>query len=421
MLQALVKKLQPPKSLPESLFPSRALSSILFKIDSPITFTHGLPIYKECYKALITNTIPDIPENVRAFDLLILQRALERYRKETSATNAILVKVERILLEESSARRNNDATSILAFNVLNDPSSDETDKAEAKNILDKLYDLKHPMTIKLMAAHELDQASASGSSLQRAEQLCLEYINLKTISKSEMTADVYKMLGIISFQNLDLFKALNYFENCIKYTSLNPYDVSTPSINSESRLQSHYYLGQIYQSTNPSIAKYYYTEAAKSGMLDAISALGFLELKEFKNVDIAKEWFRLGLQLTDINCGMGLFDVLILKKDWLNAYKQLQFLNLMFSSKGNKAKDAMQLFIETRKESLEILKTYVEENPQLLDEVRKPISKKKKESRLKSIIARRFADDDAPNVEEVITKVDKYMNLKEKEIKEGNK
>ena len=134
-------------------------------------------------------------------------------------------------------------------------------------------------------------------------------------------------------------------------------------------LQSYYYLGQLYSTTDPTLSRYYLEVAASKGFKESFASLGFLEMNMFKNFSMSMEWFKLGVEASnDVSCLIGLFDSYVGTKELLGARKVLKSL-LNLQQKVKKFADTdkvpetfkldmlttqsmLQVFFRTRKDSI---------------------------------------------------------------------
>lgn len=115
------------------IFPKRKfINRQLFDLDSRLTFRKLYPVYESLYKSIDgqyeTNETTKsssplsspgkIPSYVNGTDLLIMKKALEKYRVYSSTINKHLVALENQLVETAAEFGNNDAIALLAFDTL---------------------------------------------------------------------------------------------------------------------------------------------------------------------------------------------------------------------------------------------------------------------------------------------------------------
>lgn len=264
----------------------RTMSRILFDLDSKHPFNKLYPVYESVYKLLDTLEDAEIPVKVDANDLMVMKRALETIRTQTSTTNRHLLALENSLVEYAAERGNNDAVALLSYEALLGDSDE--DKSHAKKLISGLLQLKHPLTVKLSG-----DLCMKNSLQQQAEKFYLDFLELE--NDTFLASEVFKQLGILNFQKPDLIQARYWFDRSIR---TGPVDKVA---------ECHFYLGQLH-GYDPAKSRYHLETAASQGFKESFRQLGFLELNQFDNLPKALEWFKLGVELGDYDCAVGLFD-----------------------------------------------------------------------------------------------------------------
>lgn len=303
----------------------KVMNRILFDLDAKHSFNKLYPVYESIYKKLDGDGEAEIPAKITANDLMVMKRALETVRVQSHSTNKHLVSLENSLVEYAAERGNNDAVSLLAYEAL--LGNDEEDKQHAKKLISKLLEMKHPLTVKLSG-----DLCLRNKMNQQAEQFYLDFIALE--DDTFLASEVFKQLGILSFQKPDLIQARHWFSRSVKTGPL------------DKVAECHYYLGQL-NGFDPKRSRYHLEAAASQGFKESFKQLGFLELNQFGNVRKATEWFKLGTELGDVDCVVGLFDCFMKENKFKMAYGAYTTL------KQNET--AFEHFTETRTKSIALM------------------------------------------------------------------
>ncbi|CCH41302.1 hypothetical protein BN7_839 [Wickerhamomyces ciferrii] len=326
------------------VFPKKSIMNrVLFDLDSRHSYRKLYTVYENVYKTLDNDEEPVIPKFVDASDLMIMKKSLEAIRTRSHATNKHLLQLENELTEKAAEHGNNDAVSLLAYEAFMDKDAPKDDKEYAKELITKLLDMKHPLTTKLSA----DTCIQNGM-VEEGEHLYLEFLKLE--NDTFLASEVYKGLGMLYFQRADLTKSKLYFEQSVKTGPL------------DKLAEVHYYLGQL-TTNDADRSKYHLEISASQGFLQSFPLLGFLELNYFQNLTKAREWFKLGSEMGDVQCVIGLFDCFI-KLDDLKIASRL-YLNLresLSNSKDQEAQTVWKHFIESRGDSINKVKDLVYSN-----------------------------------------------------------
>ncbi|CDK28224.1 unnamed protein product [Kuraishia capsulata CBS 1993] len=288
------------QQLLEILPAKKTVNRVLYDMNARLTWKKYLPILKALYES------PDdaiIPKYAKAADLTLFQKVLKEIRTSTHQTDKRLLRLEETLIERSAEMGDNDAVSMLAFSALRDEKMEKfslDDRNYSKKLIANLLEIKHPLALKLAG----DYAYSKGR-IQDAENHYHSFLELD--DQSFLASETFKTLGHISFAKPDLNSAKVYLEKSINLAPLR----KVP--------ECHFLLGQIY-GDDAQRSRYHFEMSATQGFKESFAQLGFLELNYFGNTDKAFEWFKLGVELGDINCLVGCFDCFVKQERWEQAH-----------------------------------------------------------------------------------------------------
>lgn len=322
------------------VFPQkRTVNRLLFELDSKHTFAKLYPVYETVYEEMENEMDTKIPKNVSPSDLMVMKKVLEKLRHRTKSINPHLLALENALLDKAAELGNNDAISLLAFDVLRDPEHNSSDDvAHGRKLVKELYKRNHHLTLKLLG----DLSLKSGND-EEAKKYYFKFLQLE--NATYLSGEVYGKLGQISFRKPDLSEAEQFFLKAIKLSPL------------EYSVHSHFYLAQIYMNSNPLKARALMENCATQGFRESFKALGFLEKNYFSDIPKSQEWFRLGMELFDLECFVGFFDCCTELKDWAaanNCYKNMQ----QFGAINAEYKKVITEFTEKRQEEIKKAEEY---------------------------------------------------------------
>ncbi|CEP61486.1 Mss2p LALA0_S03e03928g [Lachancea lanzarotensis] len=320
------------------VFPNKKLvNRLLFEMDSRLAFSKLYPVYEAVYNSLESEVSgKTIPTSFKGEDVLIMKKVLEKVRHRTKTVNKNLTVLENELLENAAELGNNDAISALAFQVLeNAHRNTPADVTHAKKLIKTLYQISHPLTVKLTA-----DLAFTRNDFDSAEQYYKKFLELE--SDTYRAGEVTGKLGIINFRKPNLREAERYFLESIRLCPL------------EQVVQSYYHLSQLYMDSEPLKARCLMESAASEGFKESFQLLGFLEMNYFHDNTKALEWFKLGMELFDFECFIGYFDCSIKLKSYQKAKKCLQSMQTL-SSNNEIAKKSFKLFIDSRAEQIKLL------------------------------------------------------------------
>lgn len=275
------------------------VNKILFELDSRLAFNKLNEAYESIYDRIDEENQDGIlPKGINSTDVMIMKKVLEKVRHKTKSINKHLLTLENTLLEKAAEMGNKDAVSLLAFDVLRDPSHNTTeDVAYAKLLIKDLYKRKHHLTLKLTG----DLAFKS-DNLDEAKKYYKLFLEVE--SDSFLSGEVYGQLGQIYFRTTKLSEAESSFLKSLQFSPL------------EYSVRSYFYLSQMYMSSDPVKARTLMESCATQGFKESFKALGYLEMNYFRDLYKAQEWFKLGMELFELECFIGYFDCCALLKDW---------------------------------------------------------------------------------------------------------
>jgi protein MSS2 len=320
----------------EVLPKKKLLNRVLFDLDSRHGYAKLFTAYESIYKRLDTDEEPDIPRYINASDLMIMKKALENVRIMSHTANRHLVDLENELVEKAAEHGNNDAVALLSFEAIVNEKADVDDKVHAKKLVAKLLELKHPLTIKLSG-----DLCLKNEMIEQAVKFYNQFLALE--NDTFLASEVYKQLGILNFQKPNLVLSKQYFERSVK---TGPIDKVA---------DCHYYLGQL-NIHEPKRARHHFELSASQGFKESFQQLGFLEMNFFGNSLKAREWFKLGSEVSDISCIIGLFDCSIKEQKWKEAYRIFSLLeNSLPKSKDEDNIKVWDHFLDNRKRSIALM------------------------------------------------------------------
>ncbi|CAI4871560.1 CKB_collapsed_G0007850.mRNA.1.CDS.1 [Saccharomyces cerevisiae] len=106
-------------------------------------------------------------------------------------------------------------------------------------------------------------------------------------------------------------------------------------------------------SSEPMKAKALLENCASIGFKECFKTLGFLELNYFNNYERAKEWFKTGMEIMDLECFFGFFDCCVKEENFKGARDCLESVKKLGSD--NDKKTMINVFLESRKDSIKLL------------------------------------------------------------------
>ena len=233
---------------------------------------------------------------LKSSDIMQMRNVLVTLRMQNKFVHKDVLAMENKLLNIAAELGNNDAISILSFNAVkalendNTKDNDQNDVETANRFIKELYARNHHLTIKLIGDTFL-----KNKAYDKAEKYYKEFLKLENNTK--LAGEVYGNLGEIQIKQVNGFlKAEKSWLKCIELLEL------------ERSSRWYFLLAKLYLSSEPLRAKPLLESCASIGFKECFKTLGFLELNYFQNYERAKEWFKLGMEITDLECFLGFFD-----------------------------------------------------------------------------------------------------------------
>ncbi|ODV97292.1 hypothetical protein PACTADRAFT_29370, partial [Pachysolen tannophilus NRRL Y-2460] len=329
-----------PPPLLEILPAKKHLQKLLFDFDSRLNYQKYLPILQSIYEKepSILNILN--AKKVKGSDLMIFRNILKEIRYKTHTKNKHLILLENSLIEYAAELGDNNAVAILAFDCIKKPDEWETGEVDrAKKLIRDLLLLKHPLTLKLSGDYEYEKNNDYNKAIDFYQDF------LKIENNTYLASQVFQTLGILNFKLSNLNLAEHYLQKSIKFSTLDKIS------------HAYYYLGVIHED-DPKLSRYYFEMSASQGFKESFKSLGFLELNYFQNINKAMEWFKLGVELGDISCLVGIFDCYMKLKDYDKALKIVTQLksspntNNGDANANANANSELNTFFIARKESI---------------------------------------------------------------------
>lgn len=278
----------------------KVISRLLFDFDARYNYRRYYPVLSDIYDKMDTDEEPKTGK-MKGSDLLLFRNVMKEIRSQTHSSNRYLVELEDALVETAASLGSRDALTILSFKALDDTTGEytEDDKKQAGIFINKLSELNQPLVFKMGGDYHY-----SRKHITKALKLYKKFLKLD--NNSILASEVYRTLGMMLFQQQKLMQAKVLMEKSINLAPANKVS------------QAHFVLGLI-NEIDPLKARYHFEMAASEGFIESFPNLGFLEMNYFGNLYKAKQWFKLGSELGDYTCMVGLFDCYMKEKNWENA------------------------------------------------------------------------------------------------------
>ncbi|KAH7586440.1 Protein MSS2, mitochondrial [Nakaseomyces glabratus] len=304
-------------------FPKKkTINKLLFDLNSRLTYKKLYPIYVGLYHGVPVPQQQKLLDGVKGSDLIVMRNVLEKVRNRTRYARPDMLKLEDKLLELAAELGNNDAIAILSFRSIRENmgtnSAAEANNEEvtiAKKLFKDLYNINHLLAIKLLGDLALE-----ANNWEEALTFYNKYINIAVkdnghllTGNDDLTGEVYGKLGEIEFTYLaNMTKAEEYWQKCLELTSV------------EDSVRWYFLAAQIYMSSEPLKSRILLEKAASQGFKESLTSLGFLEMNYFRDYGRAKEWFKLGMEVFELQSFIGFFDCCVKNEDWIAALKCLK-------------------------------------------------------------------------------------------------
>ncbi|KAL3228941.1 Protein MSS2, mitochondrial [Nakaseomyces bracarensis] len=349
-----LKTLEISKSFNDHFPRKKTLNKLLFDLNSRLAYKKLYPVCVALYHDAEDSTVKQVLQGVRGSDLMIMRNALEKVRNRTRYIRQDILSLESKLLDKAAELGDNDAISLLSFNTLKEElkgneTEDDGDEVEiARKLFKELYNIEHPLTIKLLGDLSLD----NGNSVE-ALKFYRKFIDIAVrdhgkllYGNDELIGEVYGKIGEIEFTyNSNILKAEENWIRCLQLTSV------------ETSVRWYYLLSQVYMNSEPMKARILLEKCAAQGFKESFTSLGFIEMNLFDNIDRAKEWFKLGMEVFELQSFIGFFDCCVNREDWISALKCFRSIEKIskMESFGNDSnhKPVTQSFLNTRAQSIE--------------------------------------------------------------------
>lgn len=351
----VLKTLEISKTFVDHFPRKKTVNKLLFDLNSRLAYNKLYPICVSLYHDVDNDTIQHVLQGVRGSDLVVMRHALERVRKRNRYTYKDMVELENKLLDKAAELGDNDAISVLSFRTLRQEitSENEVDEEEvsiARKLFKDLYSIEHPLTIKLLG----DLSSDGGKSIEaltfykRFIDIAVKDNGKLLYGSDELIGEVYGKIGEIEFSyNSNMRKAEENWLKCLQLASV------------ENATRWCYLLSQIYMNSEPQKSRILLEKCAAQGFKESFPSLGFLEMNLFRNLQRAKEWFKLGMEVFELQSFIGFFDCCVSLNDWASALKCFRSIEKIhkMDTFGNESnhRTVIQNFMETRADSIEMV------------------------------------------------------------------
>lgn len=361
--------------------PKRLVKLYLFQNRIPLSYNKVIQSYAACWGS----NDEALPSGVTGQDLVRLKNILESHRKKTGSVTRLALKLEANLIERAAELGDNTAVALLCGRTVLTPTKpnlseeqarqEEEDKAHAMKLLNQLSEeLNFPLAFKLKG----DIAYKMGRP-QKAEELyqaCLDNLPESGSKKSDSHTSILRVeclrtIGLIRFNMYDVDSARTCFELAILEAE------NGFSGNPAQAMDCHYYLGQISAESDKKRAQYHLEQAARMGLKEAFSPLGFLLLNYFGKKDLAKEWFDLGASIGEQTSMIGQYDVAILNNDIPQTAKYLKNIrkSIFDSAEADKKdgepssspEETFANVMKSRAKSVKVVENYIREHDVIFD------------------------------------------------------
>ncbi|CCK68223.1 Mss2p KNAG_0A05590 [Huiozyma naganishii CBS 8797] len=321
------------------IFPSKKLiNRILFKLDSNVTSRNIIPLYRQLHengKLIDSSGISGNPNT-----LFLMNRVLFEVKKQTKQQNETLKYMELYFLKKAALLGQADAISLLCFDVLNNAKGNSTnDVNHCSKLLKALVQKNHPLALKVVG-----DLNYSVSQPEESAKWYSQYLKIVPQGKDGIwRPQVLEKLGELEFRKggfSNVSIAEQYFLEAIGTSKL------------QDCVKSYFYLSQIHVNYDPVKARVLLEQCCTQGFKEAFKTLGYLEAQYFKNLDKAQEWFKLGMELFDLESYFGYFDCCVQSKQWMQAYKTYQTLLKLKPTQRGANSELIGLFLEKKNDTI---------------------------------------------------------------------
>ncbi|XBW35114.1 hypothetical protein QEN19_000676 [Hanseniaspora menglaensis] len=330
---------------------------------------------------LLPNGLPNKNKKITDLELILLRHALIQFKETYRVYNKAFGLIEHLLLKISIEMNSNEALAIESFEILmneaknkqlNHKEKDLHLKVAQTNFKKLLHEYKHVKTLKYVGDLNF-QLRKYDQALQNYKdylQQLIPVVNKKppSLYKSIMTRTRFKPMNQLlkQFHYLDIAKTYNniakiYLSNnqILDCESFFKQSLKNNENNMSLKLVTYYLLGLIYSTYDPSLAKQCFQIVAVEGFRESFKHLGNLEMNYYGDMIKAEHWFQLGIELEDKNCDMGMFDLKMELKEYLNAYAIIKKLD-EYSKEKPDFKPVLQEFLSMRTDKINEMNKEIE-------------------------------------------------------------
>ena len=284
-----------------------------------------------------TEKIPTRYEN-NGDVLFLMNRVLNKVWKISNYESTPLKHMRNLLLYKSANNGSNDAIALLCYEILSVKTSSTEKKKEAEKLLKGLIYHGHALSFKVVGdlykfAGDNDECIRWYNKFLEQPQLAddLRGEVLEKIGEIEYKADV-KNVKIAEEKFLEVIKICK-LQDCVK---------------------SYFYLAQIYIKYDPMKSKVLLEQCCTQGFKEAFKELGYLEMNYFRDYNKAQEWFKIGMEVFEVECYFGYFDASFTLEQYskcLNCLKSMENLSKI----DKNYKDYIKMFVTHRADKIELV------------------------------------------------------------------
>lgn len=299
----------------KNVFPSkRLMNKILFQMDSPWSSRKLLPLFQELYK---THNLEPTKLSTNPQVLFNMNRFLEQVKNRTHQQHVTLKEMQNWLLRQAAHLGDNNATSLLCYHILIDEKAVD-EQENAQSLLNKLLQVNHPLAFKIVG--DLSNFSGRYDLAKKWYEKYLKVVAPSTPQECNWKFEALEKLGEIQVRDGNIQEAESNFLQVIRNSLL------------VESVKSYFLLSQIYGKFEPLKSKLLLEQCCTQGFREAFKEVGFLELQYFNNIEKAKIWFKLGMELRDLTCFFGFLECCVKTSNWDEAYNCLQVLEKLAKS-----------------------------------------------------------------------------------------
>ncbi|KAG0670574.1 hypothetical protein C6P45_002140 [Maudiozyma exigua] len=317
------------------VFPSKKLiNRILFQLDSDVTSRTIIPIYRSIYQ---DKTVPkNYSKNGEV--LLLMNQVLSRVKKISNYESSPLRQMRNFLLYESAHNGSNDAVAMLCYEILSNKKTPTDKKRQAEKLLKDLIVVGHGLSFKIVGDlyHGMGQTNECISWYEKF----LEQPRLKDELRAEVLEKIAEILYREDIKNVNI--AEEKFLEVLKISKL------------QDCVKSYFYLAQIYIKYDPVKSRVLLEQCCTQGFKEAFKEIGYLEMNYFRDLKKAQEWFKIGMEVFEIECYFGYFDCSYELEQYQNCVNCLNTMKNL-TKINNNYRDYINMFVTNRKEKIAIV------------------------------------------------------------------